>query len=69
MSAPLPRPTLAQAIAELKHRDEWKVIIEEIKEMREATLADLGPCKDPYEVMKLAGGTARLDELLEILKG
>jgi len=68
MSA-IPRPTLAAALTELKHRDEWKVVIEEIRELREATLADLGPCKDPYEVMKLAGGTARLDELLAILNG
>lgn len=65
----IPRPTLAQAIAELKNRDEWKIVIDEIRELREATLADLGPCKDPYEVMKLAGGTARLDELLAILNG
>jgi len=65
----IPRPTLAQAIAELKHRDEWKIVIDEIRELREATLADLGPCKDPYEVMKLAGGTARLDELLAHLNG
>ena len=63
------RPTLEKALAELKHRDEWKVVLETIEELREATLADLGPCKDPYEVMKLAGGTARLDELLAILKG
>lgn len=63
------RPTLEAALTELKHRDEWKVVIEEIRSLREATLADLGPCKDPYEVMKLAGGTARLDELLAILNG
>jgi hypothetical protein len=61
--------TLQEAIKKLNHLDEWKVVIDEIRALREATLADLGPCKDPYEVMKLAGGTARLDELLAILNG
>jgi len=63
------RPTLAAAINELKFRDEYKVIMEFIKEMREESIADLGACKDPYDVMKLTGGAARLDELHSILNG
>jgi hypothetical protein len=45
------------------------VILEFIRDERERTFADLGAASDPHEVMKLAGGTARLDELLQILRG
>ena len=65
----IPKPTITQAIDGLKERDEYKAIMSFIREMREDSLADLGACKDPYDVMKLTGGAARLDELLAILDG
>lgn len=68
MSA-IPKPTLDAAIATLRDRDEYRVILDFIRDCREQTFADLTMASDPNEVMKLAGGTARLDELLQILRG
>jgi hypothetical protein len=65
----IPKPTLDAAIATLKDREEYKVILDFIRDSREQCLADLGPASDPNEVMKLAGGVSRLDELLSILRG
>jgi len=67
MNTPLPKPPLQAAIEELKHRDEYKVIVSFIRDERERIFADMGPAETPNEVMKLAGGIARLDELLQVL--
>jgi len=69
MTDETPRQTVTEAINHLKHRDEYKLLLDFIKQLRDETIADIGGCKDPYDVMKLAGGTARLDELLTILQG
>ncbi len=63
----IPKPTLQQAIAALEGRDEWRTIINFIRDERERCLGDLGPCENPHDVMKIAGGIARLDELLQVL--
>ena len=69
MSEETPQKTVTEAIQHLKHRDEYKLILDYIKQLRDETLMDLGACKDPYDVMKLTGGAARLDELHAILAG
>ena len=61
----LTRPTLDAALNDLRHRDEFKVVLDYIRECREQLFADLGPASTPHEVMKLAGGISRLDELLD----
>ena len=66
-TTPLPKPTLQASIDELKFRDEYKVIVSFIRDERERIFADMGPAENPHEVMKLAGGIARLDELLQVL--
>lgn len=63
----IPKPTLQQAIAALNGRDEWRAVTEFIREERERCFSDLGSCENPHEVMKIAGGIARLDELLQVL--
>lgn len=63
----IPKPTLQQAIAVLHGRDEWRVVTDFIRDERERCFGDLGPCENPNEVMKIAGGIARLDELLQVL--
>lgn len=67
MNIPLPTPTIQAAIAELKHRDEYRAIVQFIRDERERIFGDMGPAETPNEVMKLAGGIARLDELLQVL--
>ena len=63
----LPKPELDAAIDTLRDRDEYKVIVQFIRDERDRMFADLGPVTDPYEVMKIAGGISRLDELLSVL--
>lgn len=67
MNTPLPQPPLQAAIAELHHRDEYKVIMRFIRDERERLFGDLGPAETPHDVMKIAGGIARIDELLQVL--
>jgi histidinol-phosphate/aromatic aminotransferase/cobyric acid decarboxylase-like protein len=64
----LPKPQLDAAIDTLRDRDEYKVIVQFIRDERDRMFADLGPVTDPYEVMKIAGGIARFDELLSVLQ-
>jgi len=63
----IPKPQLDVAIDALRDRDEYKVIVQFIRDERDRLFSDLGPSTDPYEVMKVAGGIARLDELLQVL--
>jgi len=65
---PIPRPTLDAALATLNGREEFDVVKQFIRDERERLLGDLGPCETPFEVMKIAGGIARLDELLQTLQ-
>jgi len=64
---PLPKPTIQQAIESLSDRDEFKAIVEFVRDERERFFADLRQCTEPNEVMKIAGSVATLDELLSLL--
>ena len=64
----IPKPTLDAALSELRNRDDFKTVLAYIRDERERLFADLGPAENPHEVMKIAGGIARLDELLENLR-
>jgi len=63
----LPKPTVQQAIESLSDRDEFKAIIQFIREERERFFADLRQCVEPNEVMKIVGSVSTLDELLSLL--
>jgi len=64
----IPKPNLQQAISVLKgNREEWNTLTDFIRAEREMCFGDLGRCENPNEVMKIAGGIARLDELLQVL--
>lgn len=67
MNTPLPKPTLDAALADLATNDSFKVVLKFIRDSREGMIADLGSCENPHDVMKNAGGIARMDELLSIL--
>ena len=64
---PLPKPTVQQAIEVLTDRDEFKVIVQFIREERERFFGDLRQCVESNEVMKVVGSIATLDELLTLL--
>lgn len=63
----IPKPTIHQAVEALRDRDEYRTIVQFVYDERDRLFGDLGPAETPNEVMKIAGGVARLDELLQIL--
>ena len=64
---PLPKPTVQQAIEALSDRDEFKAIVQFIRDERERFFGDLRQCVDTNEVMKVTGSISTLDELLTLL--
>ena len=64
---PLPQPTVQEAVSALSDRDEFKAIVQFVRDERERFFADLRQCVDTNEVMKVAGSIATLDELLTLL--
>jgi len=65
---PLPKPTIQQAIESLSDRDEFKAIVQFIRDERERFFADLRQCVETNEVMKIVGSVSTLDELLSLLE-
>lgn len=57
-----------QCVASLSERDEYKCIVAFIRDERERLFSDLGLAMDSHEIMKIAGGISRLDELLQVLQ-
>ena len=64
----LPKPTVQQAIESLSDRDEFKAIVQFIRDERERFFADLRQCVETNEVMKIVGSVSTLDELLLLLE-
>ena len=64
---PLPKPTVQQAIEALSDRDEFKAIVQFVREERERFFGDLRQCVETNEVMKVTGSISTLDELLTLL--
>ena len=67
MNTPLPKPTIQQAVEELRHRDEFKVIVQFLRDERERFFGDLRQAGSSYDVMKIAGSVAALDEVIQLL--
>ena len=63
----LPKPTIHQAIESLSDRDEFKAIVQFVRDERERFFGDLRQCNETNEVMKLVGSVSTLDELLSLL--
>lgn len=64
---PLPKPTIQQSVEALSDRDEFKAIIQFVRDERDRFFGDLRQCVETNEVMKVAGSIATLDELLSLL--
>jgi histidinol-phosphate/aromatic aminotransferase/cobyric acid decarboxylase-like protein len=65
---PLPKPTIQQAVESLSDRDEFKAIVQFIRDERERFFTDLRQCVETNEVMKIVGSVSTLDELLSLLE-
>ena len=63
----LPKPTLQQSIEALSDRDEFKALVQFVRDERERFFSDLRQCMDNQEVMKVVGSISTLDELLTLL--
>ena len=63
----IPKPTLEQSVLSLSDRDEYKVIIQYIRDERERFFGDLRQAATSDDVMKIAGSIATTDELLQML--
>lgn len=64
---PIPKPEIDIAVETLSDRDEFKVIVQFIRDEREKFFGDLRVCESSNDVMKIAGSVAALDELLSVL--
>ena len=64
---PLPKPTLQQSIEALSDRDEFKALVQFVRDERERFFSDLRQCVDNNEVMKVVGSISTLDELLTLI--
>jgi hypothetical protein len=64
---PLPKPTIQQSIEVLTDRDEFKALVQFVRDERERFFGDLRQCMDNQEVMKVVGSISTLDELLTLL--
>jgi len=67
MSEELYMPDLEQAVEKLKGLDEYRVVLEFIRQGREGFISELRQAETPHDSMKLAGSIAALQELLETL--
>jgi len=64
---PLPKPTIQQSIEALSDRDEFKALVQFVRDERERFFGDLRQCMDNQEVMKVVGSVSTLDELLTLI--
>jgi hypothetical protein len=64
---PIPKPSIQEAVSALSDRDEFKVIIEFLRDERERFIADFRQCVGENDVMKLCGSISTLDEVLSLL--
>jgi histidinol-phosphate/aromatic aminotransferase/cobyric acid decarboxylase-like protein len=64
---PIPKPTIQEAVESLSDRDEYKAILQFLRDERERLFADFRQCADSNDVMKVAGSVATLDEILQVL--
>ena len=64
---PISKPTIQEACDALRDRDEYKAILQFLRDERERLFGDLRQCADTNDVMKVAGSIAALDELLQVL--
>jgi hypothetical protein len=65
----LPRPDLQASVEKLLNLDEYRTVLDFIRDERERFFSDLRQAETPNDCMKIAGSVATLDELLTALGG
>lgn len=63
----LPKPSIQDAIMALSNRDEFKAILEYLRDERDRFFSDFRQVETSNDAMKLAGSIATLDEVLGLL--
>jgi len=63
----IPKPALDEAIAKLHGFDEYKTVIQFLRDERERFFGDLRQCAEPYEVMRITGSISTIDEVIQLL--
>ena len=61
--------TIEQALEELRFRDEFKMVIDYLREEREQYLINMRNCKTSSLVMQLSGGVISLTDTIAFLEG
>jgi len=65
----IPKPSIQEACDALRDRDEYRAIVQYLRDERDRFFSDLRICVDSNDVMKLAGSIATLDEVVALLSG
>lgn len=63
----LPKPSIQEACDTLRDRDEYRAIVQYLRDERDRFFSDLRMCSDANDVMKVAGSIAALDEIVALL--
>jgi histidinol-phosphate/aromatic aminotransferase/cobyric acid decarboxylase-like protein len=63
----LPKPSIQEACDALRDRDEYRAIVQYLRDERDRFFSDLRMCSDANDVMKVAGSIAALDEIVALL--
>jgi hypothetical protein len=65
----IPKPTIQEACDALRERDEFRTIVQYLRDERDRFFSDLRMCSDSNDVMKVAGSIAAIDEIIALLSG
>jgi histidinol-phosphate/aromatic aminotransferase/cobyric acid decarboxylase-like protein len=63
----LPKPSIQEACDALRDRDEYRAIVQYLRDERDRFVSDLRMCSDPNDVMKVAGSISAIDEIVGLM--
>lgn len=68
MTTPIQRATLEESLERLRLMDEFKVLVEFLRQERESMFMDFCTLEGENAIMKHTGGIARLDEVIRLME-
>lgn len=63
----LPKPNIQEACDALRDRDEYRAIVQYLRDERERFFSDLRVCSDSNDIMKVAGSISAIDEIIALM--